>query len=104
MKLCVCILACCCRRLFRPVLCRSAGGVPAALHLLARTPSAPQQLHLLSMVSALARSGGEEAGAELAQAGAPAVLLQMVAVEPMPRTQVGAGQACDTRGCDKLQS
>jgi hypothetical protein len=31
----------------------------------------------------------EEAGAELARAGAPAVLLQMVALDPVPRTQVG---------------
>lgn len=68
--------------------CRSAGGVPAAVELLSRSPSTAQQLQLLSLVTALARSG-EEAGAELAQAGAPTVLLQMVAIEPLPRTQVG---------------
>lgn len=62
----------------------------AALELLTRSPSSAQQLQLLSLVAAMARSS-EAAGAELAQAGAPAVLLQMVAVEPMPRTQVGRG-------------
>jgi len=67
---------------------RSAGGVPAAVALLCQSPSATQQLHVLSLMSALARSH-EAAGSELAQAGAPATLLQLVAVEPLPRTQVG---------------
>lgn len=67
--------------------CRSAGGVSASVELLSRSPSSAQQLHLLSLISALARSS-EDAGAELAQARTPAVLLQMVAVEPLPRTQV----------------
>jgi hypothetical protein len=66
---------------------RSAGGVPASVELLARSPASVQQLHLLSLITALARSS-EGAGAELAQAGAPAVLLQMVAAEPLPQTQV----------------
>lgn len=60
----------------------------AALELLSSSPSSVQQLHLLSLVGAMARSS-EAAGAELAHAGAPAVLLQMVALEPVPRTQVG---------------
>lgn len=62
----------------------------ASVELLTRSPSSAQQLHLLSLISALARSS-EDAGAELAQARTPAVLLQMVAVEPLPRTQVCAG-------------
>lgn len=57
------------------------------MELLTRSPSPTQQLHLLSLVSALAR-GSEGAGNELAQAGAPAVLLQLVALDPLPRTQV----------------
>lgn len=74
------LLRCCCGR--------SAGGVPAAVALLCQSPSATQQLHMLSLMSALARSH-EAAGSELAQAGAPATLLQLVAIEPLPRTQVG---------------
>jgi hypothetical protein len=68
-------------------LCRSAGGVSAAVALLTRSPSSTQQLHLLSLMTTLARSS-EEAGAELAQAAVPSVLLQMVALDPLPRTQV----------------
>lgn len=63
--------------------------MPASLELLVRSPASVQQLHLLSLITALARSS-EEAGAELAQAGAPAVLLQMVAIDPLPPTQVRA--------------
>jgi hypothetical protein len=65
---------------------REAGGVPLSVQLLAASPSPAQQLHLLTLVTALAR--GEEGSAQLLQAGLPGVLLHMVASEPMPRTQV----------------
>jgi hypothetical protein len=57
------------------------------VQLLSSSSSASQQLQLLVVVGALA-SGSEEGSSALQQAGVNAVLLDMVADTPTPRTQV----------------
>lgn len=57
------------------------------VQLLSGTSSASQQLHLLTLVSALA-GGSEECSNELGEAGVGAVLLHMISTAPLPRTQV----------------
>ncbi|KAF8063742.1 CPK2 [Scenedesmus sp. PABB004] len=60
------------------------GGVATVVELLCQPSSAAQQLHLLAVVSAL--GGSEACSAQLADAGAAAVLVQLACGSPLPRT------------------